>query len=276
VSGPLPTALLLLAAALACWPPPRVALRVSGRVVGGTSAGPGLAAMSVLGRRRGVLLPGAAVLGALLAGPGGAAAALVLVATLHRQRAAARAERERAAATAGLAEALSSFAAEVRAGAPPAAAAGAAGADAHSTAARVMALVSATAHLGGDVPDALRAARAREPVVAEHLDRLAGAWALAERHGIALAGPAGAVADDLRARARVAGGLRARLAGPRATAAVLAGLPVLGVLLGEGIGARPTAVLTGGSIGQGLLVVGVGLVCAGLAWTERIVAGVAR
>ena len=61
-------------------------------------------------------------------------------------------------------------------------------------AARVMALVGATAHLGGDVPAALRAARAREPVVAEHLDRLAGAWALAERHGIALAGPAAAVA----------------------------------------------------------------------------------
>jgi tight adherence protein B len=139
-----------------------------------------------------------------------------------------------------------------------------------------MALVGATAHLGGDVPAALRAARAREPVVAEHLDRLAGAWALAERHGIALAGPAAAVARDLRVRARVAGGLRARLAGPRATAAVLAGLPVLGLLLGEGIGARPWAVLTGGLIGQVLLVVGVGLVCAGLAWTERIVAGVAR
>jgi tight adherence protein B len=112
--------------------------------------------------------------------------------------------------------------------------------------------------------------------VAEHLDRLAGAWALAERHGIALAGPAAAVAHDLRARSRLAGGLRARLAGPRATAAVLAGLPVLGVLLGEGIGARPWAVLTAAGVGQVLLVVGVGLVCAGLAWTERIVAGVTR
>jgi tight adherence protein B len=265
-------ALVLVAAALVCWPPPRVALRLTGR----ERPPSGLLRLSAPARRRGLLLPGAGLAGALLAGPGGAVAALVLAATLHRHRRAARAERERASATAGLAEALASFAAEVRAGAPPAGAAAAAGTDAHPAAARVMALVGATAHLGGDVPAALRAARSREPAAAEHLDRLAGAWALAEQHGIALAGPAGAVAEDLRARARAAGGLRARLAGPRATAAVLAGLPVLGVLLGEGIGARPTAVLTGGVVGQVLLVVGVGLVCAGLAWTERIVAGVAR
>jgi tight adherence protein B len=270
VSSPL----LLLAAALVCWPPPRVALRLLPPGRARPASGPRL--LAARPRRRVVLLPAAGVAGALLAGPGGAVAALVLATTLHRHRRAARIERERAAATAGLAEALASFAAEVRAGAPPATAAAAAGTDAHPAAARAMALVGATAHLGGDVPAALRAARGREPAMAEHLDRLAGAWALAEQHGIALAGPARAVAEDLRARARAAGGLRARLAGPRATAAVLAGLPVLGVLLGEGIGARPVAVLTGGVVGQVLLVVGVGLVCAGLAWTERIVAGVAR
>ncbi|WP_345418534.1 type II secretion system F family protein, partial [Actinomycetospora chlora] len=227
-------------------------------------------------RRRRALLRAAAALGAVVAGAGGAVASVLLAATLQHHRRAAGVERARADATAGLGEALASFAAEIRAGAPPAAAAASAGTDAHPVAARVMTLVGATAHLGGDVPAALRAARSRESTVAEHLDRLAGAWALADRHGIALAVPAAAVADDLRARGRLAGGLRARLAGPRATAAVLAGLPVLGVLLGEGIGARPWAVLTGGLVGQVLLVVGVGLVCAGLAWTERIVAGVAR
>lgn len=41
--------------------------------------------------------------------------------------------------------------------------------------------------------------------MAEHLDRLAGAWALADRHGITLGGPAGAMARDLRVRTRVAG-----------------------------------------------------------------------
>ena len=264
----------LAAAALLCWPAPSAPLRLRGHSRGAGTGG--LRRLPGLARRRLVLLPGAAVLGLAIAGPGGALAALVLAATLHRHRTAARAEREHTAATAGLAEALSSFAAEIRAGAPPAAAAASAGADAHPAAARVMTLLGATAQLGGDVPAALRAARSREPAVAAHLDRLAGAWALADRHGIALAGPAGAVAHDLRARARMAGGLKARLAGPRATAAVLGGLPVLGLLLGEGIGARPWAVLTGGLVGQVLLVVGVGLVCAGLAWTERIVAGVTR
>ncbi|MDD7966537.1 type II secretion system F family protein [Actinomycetospora lemnae] len=264
----------LLAAALACWPAPVAAVRVvrrAPRVADRSRVRP-----AELLRRRGVTLAAAPVTGLVLAGPGGALAALLLAATLDRHRAAARADRERTTATAGLAEALASFAAEVRAGAPPTAAAISAGADAHPVATRVMTVLGATAHLGGDVPAALRAARTREPAVAAHLDRLASAWALADRHGIALAGPAGAVAHDLRSRARMAGGLRARLAGPRATAAVLAGLPVLGVLLGEGIGARPWAVLTGGLVGQVLLVVGVGLVCAGLAWTERIVAGVAR
>lgn len=265
--------LALAAAALVCWPAPGAARRLAGPTARFRREAPRI--MGLL-RRRSVLLPTATVVGLALAGPGGALAALVLAATLLAHRASAHAERERTAGTGALAEALSSFAAEIRAGAPPAAAAASAGADAHPVAARVMSLIGATAHLGGDVPAALRAARTREPAVAAHLDRLAGAWALADRHGIALAGPAGAVAHDLRARARMAGGLRARLAGPRATAAVLAGLPVLGLLLGEGIGARPWAVLTGGPVGQGLLVVGVGLVCAGLAWTERIVAGVTR
>ncbi|GAA4911262.1 tight adherence protein B [Actinomycetospora succinea] len=267
-------ALVLLAAALVCWPAPTAPLRVA--VPAAPSWRVSLSGLPALLRRRAVLLPGAVVVGIGVAGPGGALAALALTATLHRHRTAAGAERDRTAATAGLAEALSSFAAEIRAGAPPTAAAASAGTDAHPVAARVMTLIGSTAHLGGDVPAALRAARTREPAVAVHLDRLAGAWALADRHGIALAGPAGAVAHDLRARARMAGGLRARLAGPRATAAVLGGLPVLGLLLGEGIGARPWAVLTTGVVGQVLLVVGVGLVCAGLAWTERIVAGVTR
>ncbi|GLZ49275.1 hypothetical protein Acsp06_54600 [Actinomycetospora sp. NBRC 106375] len=267
-------ALTVLAAALVCWPPSVPSLRVGAPTRCRPRRLPFLR-LSALGRRR-VLLPVAAALGLVVAGPGGVVAGLVLAATVLRHRRAAAADRDRTAATAGLAEALASFAAEVRAGTPPSAATVSAGTDAHPVAARVMALVGATAHLGGDVPAALRAARGREPAVAEHLDRLAGAWGLAERHGIALAGPAGAVAADLRARARLAGGLRARLAGPRATAAVLAGLPVLGVLLGEGIGARPWSVLTGGVLGQAMLVIGVGLVCAGLAWTERIVAGVAR
>jgi len=70
--------------------------------------------------------------------------------------------------------------------------------------------------------------------------------------------------------------VQAQVAGPRATATVLGALPVLGVLLGEGIGAHPWAVLSGTVVGQALLVVGVVLLGAGIEWTERIVVGVTR
>jgi tight adherence protein B len=53
---------------------------------------------------------------------------------------------------------------------------------------------------------------------------------------------------------------------------VLAALPVLGVLLGEGIGAGPWHVLTGTSSGLALLVLGTGLACAGILWSGRITA----
>ena len=49
---------------------------------------------------------------------------------------------------------------------------------------------------------------------------------------------------DLDARIRLSGQVTAQLAGPKASAAVLAGLPLLGVALGQGIGANPWHVLT--------------------------------
>lgn len=60
------------------------------------------------------------------------------------------------------------------------------------------------------------------------------------------------------------------MAGARATAAILAGLPVLGVLLGQLIGAQPLRFLLGGHAGGWLLVVGTMLVCGGLLWSDRI------
>ncbi len=62
----------------------------------------------------------------------------------------------------------------------------------------------------------------------------------------------------------------AGLAGARATATVLAGLPVLGIGLGELMGAAPLQVLFGGGAGGVMLVVGTGLVALGLLWTDKI------
>jgi tight adherence protein B len=265
-------ALVLAAGATLAWPPAGAASRLwalapapTGRTRGASSRVP--AVVPVLA---GLLLAG------LVAGVGGAVAAVVLGAVLLRGRRARRAERARTETTAGLAEGLAAFAGELRAGHPPASAAAAAGRDAGTAARRALARVEATARLGGDVPAALREQAATDPFAGPHLRRLADAWSLADRHGIGLAALAEAVAEDLRARARFAGRLGAQLAGPRTTAAVLAALPGVGLVLGQLVGAHPLGVLTGTGVGQVLLVVGAALVAAGLEWSRRLTAGVLR
>ena len=51
---------------------------------------------------------------------------------------------------------------------------------------------------------------------------------------------------------------------------ILAALPVAGVVLGQLIGADPLGFLLGGGAGGWLLITGVGLVAAGLIWSDRI------
>lgn len=265
-----PAALLLGAAALLTWPgspaPSRLRTLTRGTAEARAVRRPPLVLVAVV----------ASALVAVLAGPGGGVAAAVVGAVLWRARRARRRDRDQRDAVAGLAEGLAGFAAELRAGHPPAAAAGAAARDAHPACGRALALVEATARLGGDVPRALRELAAVELLVGDHVRRLADAWSLADRHGIGLAGLAEAVAEDLRARARFEGRLGAQLAGPRTTAAVLAALPVVGLLLGQLLGARPWAVLTGSVLGQGLLVVGAVLVAVGLEWSAHLTARVVR
>ena len=103
------------------------------------------------------------------------------------------------------------------------------------------------------------------------LDRLASAVALSARTGCSLTAVVGAVEDDLRARHRHRLELRSATAGPRASAALLAGLPLLGLAMGSGIGADPWRVLTTTGTGQALLVAGVALEVGGMAWCSRLV-----
>jgi tight adherence protein B len=79
------------------------------------------------------------------------------------------------------------------------------------------------------------------------------------------------VEDDLRARRRQRSDLRSATAGSRASALLLAALPVLALAMGSGIGADPWRVLTTTPTGQVLLVAGVALEAAGLAWSARLV-----
>ncbi|MGH3877243.1 MAG: type II secretion system F family protein, partial [Actinophytocola sp.] len=129
-----------------------------------------------------------------------------------------------------------------------------------------MRAIAAAARLDGDVRLALGATG--EHTLASGLARVSRAWALAQRHGLPLADVLDAVGRDLEQRARFARQVLARMAGPRTSAAVLGLLPALGVVLGEAIGAQPLRMLTGP--GQPLLALGVGLLCAGVLWCDRL------
>lgn len=168
--------------------------------------------------------------------------------------------------------ALETVIAELRVGNHPAEACAVAAQETEGPAADAFRVAAARARLGGSAADGLRGA-APDPLGA-HLERVAAAWAVSDRHGLALAELLSATRTDLLGRLRLRARTEAGLAGARATATVLAGLPVLGVALGQAMGAAPLAVLLGGGLGGALLVFGTGLACAGLLWTDHISARV--
>ena len=252
------TALLALAGALACLPHRVAAERLT-------------ALWPPVRRRRswrwgGPVAAGAAA-GLLTAGPGGALAGALLAITVARGRADRAARRAATTGAAELADSLRRITDELRSGSHPAAALAGVSTDG-PVAARLLTPAATAARLGDDVPAALR--RRQDTGPAAELGRVAAAWSLAEQHGVPLAEVLVGVHDDIRWRVRFEAGVQALLAGPRATAGVLTALPGLGVALGQLLGADPIGVLRGGPLGQVLLVVGLGLVAAGRAWTEQI------
>ncbi|MFJ7075723.1 type II secretion system F family protein [Streptomyces sp. NPDC098781] len=131
--------------------------------------------------------------------------------------------------------------------------------------------VLAAARFGGDVPGALTSA-ARQPG-AEGLSGLAACWRVAVDQGAGLAAGLDRLEGALRAERDQRADLRAQLAGARSTVAMLAGLPVLGLLLGAAMGADPLHVLLHTGAGIGCLVVGGVLEGVGMWWATRIVRG---
>lgn len=185
--------------------------------------------------------------------------------------------RERRAAAERLAVAVGALCAAVagdlRAGlAPPAALAGALGREGwpeHPGLSEVALPLLAAARFGGDVPAALRAAARSEG--AEGLSGVAACWQVAVDGGAGLADGLDRVAAALRAERDGREELRAQLAAPRSTVALLALLPVFGLVLGAGLGADPLGTLLRTPAGLGCLAAGGLLEWAGLAWTARIV-----
>lgn len=96
------------------------------------------------------------------------------------------------------------------------------------------------------------------------------AWRLGEDTGSELSGVLTRVSLELAAVDEQRRNVEIALAGPRASAALLAGLPMLGIALGAAMGAQPWSFLFGAPAGRAVCCVGVLLDVAGLLWMRRI------
>jgi len=162
-------------------------------------------------------------------------------------------------------QALTSLVAELRSGQPPERALIYAAGSPCAWPAAARAAVS-----GGDIAAALRAdAAGHGPLMS-----LAVCWQASVRHGAALSDAVGRIATGARAAQSARASMAAELAGPRATARVLALLPVIGVALGMAMGAQPLQWLTSSRPGWVCMVGGVALALTGTWWTSRIAARV--
>jgi tight adherence protein B len=198
----------------------------------------------------------------------------VLAATVFAATASLRFRRRRRSRL-GMAEsraletAIDVLVGELRVGAHPARAFAVAADETAGPVADSCRAVAARARLGADVTAGLRSVAETSALPAQWA-RLAVCWQLAAEHGLAMSTLMRAAQRDIVERQRFSGQVMSAMAGARATAAILAGLPVLSVVLGQLIGADPAAFLLAGHVGGWLLVIGVTLVCGGLLWSDRI------
>jgi tight adherence protein B len=177
--------------------------------------------------------------------------------------------RVRAEEASALQSALDVLVGELRVGAHPVSAFEIAAREVDGPVAGSLRAVAARARLGADVAAGLRTL-AESSQLPGHWERLALFWRLAQVHGLAIATLMRAAHRDIVEREKFSARVDSGMAGARTTAAVLAGLPVIGLGLGQLIGADPVRFLLSGGIGGWLLVVGVMLAGGGLLWSDRI------
>lgn len=229
----------------------------------GTSTGP------LMRRQRSLSAAAAGCVAGIVGGPAFGllvlAGVTVAMRALVRRRSVATARDERLRAV----EACLAVAAELRAGRAPAEALHAAAELAVGPSRVALERAARAAELGGDVPDALTSVAGS--AVPELLRSLGACWRVCATAGSGLAVAVERLADGLAADAARRRAVAAELAGPRATAGLLALLPLAGVLLASGLGADPWQVLFHTPLGATCLLLGVGLDLLGLWWTGRLV-----
>jgi tight adherence protein B len=191
------------------------------------------------------------------------------VARVRRLRGALRTgRREAAACRAAVVELCDGIAAELTAGQPPG--------TALVRAAEVLSGLPGVTHVadavrsGDDVAGALL--RASRTPGCDGMRLLAGCWRIGVDRGGMLAAVIEGLADALRDEQAHREDVALQLAGPRATARLLAGLPLLGLAMAAALGARPLTFLLGSLPGGLCLGLGSGLDVLGLWWTRRLAA----
>ena len=261
--GPALLAALLAASAVLVW---RALPAEPGRRLAALSPRPGAA------RRPSptLLVGGGCVAALVLNGPllavlcaGGGALAL-------RQRRARLARRAAQEEGRRAVEACAALAAELTAGRSPAEALSVASTQSTGAFAAGLAVAAAAERLGGDPPGALQEA-ARTSAAPTLLRGLAACWEVCSVTGAGLARAVEQVAQAARADHERLREIEAELAGPRATASLLAALPLGGLLMAFGLGADPLHQLLQTRLGAVCTLLGVTLEVLGLAWTARIV-----
>ncbi|WP_030163483.1 type II secretion system F family protein [Spirillospora albida] len=105
---------------------------------------------------------------------------------------------------------------------------------------------------------------------AEGLRLLAACWRVGSERGGTLAAVLDGLAAALRDEEAQRQEVTVQLAGPRATARLLAALPLVGLAMAAAMGARPLGFLFGTLPGLACLLTGVALNLAGLYWTRRM------
>jgi len=247
---------------------------VAGAVWARPSATPAVGGATTTRSRLPRLLAGAGAVCALaaagaVAGIAGLVATTAVLATGGLLVRRALADRRGRAASTEILAALRMLGRELRAGAEPATAAANASAACRGQGAEVLLELAHLARSDGAL--SRRVGGHQNSVRAQTVEQLRCGWLLTRRHGLAFTplvdALAATVAEQLAADAERSG----QVAGPRMSGYVMAVLPVLGLGLGIGMGADPLRVLMTTPVGRVLLVVGVGLTCAGLLWSARIV-----
>lgn len=180
--------------------------------------------------------------------------------SLWRRRTLARLAEANAAR---MAEVCDLLAAELSAGRPPEAALREA-----AQTWPAFAPVAEVSRLGGDVPGALR--EVAQAPGAGGLRLLAAAWTVSRRTGGGLGAATRRVAEAVRREQATRGVVASELASARATARLMAGLPVVALLMGSGAGADPWSFLLRSPAGLVCLAAGLATGMAGLWWIEQL------